>query len=120
MTIASHLPAALRRRLDKTVQKAREVATAAASDAIRRLGVGEAKAPDHLDEAGKRLRTALRAHGRALGDRRDPATSAQATAKLVEAAAYEHWHRMLFARFLAERRLLVHPEHKVPVSLGDC
>jgi hypothetical protein len=31
-----------------------------------------------------------------------------------------HWHRLLFARFLAERGLLRHPEHNIPVSLEDC
>src|SRR5260370_19708024 len=44
----------------------------------------------------------------------------QETKRLIEAAAYAHWHRMLFARFLAERGLLRHPEHNVPVSLEDC
>ena len=34
--------------------------------------------------------------------------------------AYEHWHGMLFARFLAENRLLIEPEHGVPVTLEEC
>ncbi|WP_423925145.1 N-6 DNA methylase [Candidatus Palauibacter sp.] len=34
--------------------------------------------------------------------------------------AYEHWHRMLFARFLAENELLIEPESGVPVSLSEC
>ena len=34
--------------------------------------------------------------------------------------AYAHWHRMLFARFLAERKLLRNPEYDVSVSLEDC
>ena len=33
---------------------------------------------------------------------------------LVEQVAYEGWHRMLFARFLAENHLLIHPEWRVP------
>ena len=37
---------------------------------------------------------------------------------LVEEIAYEQWHRMLFARFLAENDLLLHPEG-APVSLED-
>ena len=47
-------------------------------------------------------------------------TRCQETKRLVEAAAYVHWHRMLFARFLAERGLLRNPEYDVPVSLEDC
>jgi len=39
---------------------------------------------------------------------------------LVEACAYEHWHRMLFARFLAENGLLVHPDYGVPLTLAEC
>ena len=114
-----YLATSLRKQLAKTIDQARTVAETGAAEAIRRLAVGDAKAPDHLREPDRRLRTALRAHGRALGDRREP-SGAQATAKLTEAAAYEHWHRMLFARFLAERELLIHPEHKVHVTLADC
>ena len=40
--------------------------------------------------------------------------------RLAHEVAYEHWHRMLFARFLAENGLLVDPAHKVPVSLDEC
>ena len=38
----------------------------------------------------------------------------------VEEVAFGVWHRMLFARFLAENELLMHPEHSVAVSLEDC
>lgn len=115
-----YLATSLRKELAKTIDQARKIATAGATEAIRWLGVAEAKAPDYLDGAGERLRNALRAHARALGDRRDGATGVQAVAKLVEATAYEHWHRMLFARFLAERGLLIHPVHQAPVTLEDC
>ena len=40
--------------------------------------------------------------------------------RLAHEVAYEHWHRMLFARFLAENGLLVEPAHEVPVSLHEC
>src|SRR4051794_8548849 len=102
-----YLATSLRKELAKTIDQARKIATAGATDAIRWLGVVEPKAPDHLDEAGRRLRNALRAHARALGDRRDASAGTQAIAKLVEATAYEHWHRILFARFLANRGLLI-------------
>src|SRR5439155_17473112 len=32
----------------------------------------------------------------------------------------EQWHRLLFARFLAENNLLLHPRYKAPVTLADC
>jgi hypothetical protein len=41
-------------------------------------------------------------------------------APLVEEIAYEQWHRMLFARFLAENSLLIHPEYSTPITLEEC
>jgi hypothetical protein len=110
----------LRRSLEKTIGKAREIAETAVSAAIKRLGVEAEKAPTYLDETSKDLRRRLRAHARALGDKLDATTDRQAVKKLVEGAAYVHWHRMLFARFLAERGMLRHPEFQVPVSLSEC
>ena len=52
------------------------------------------------------LRNRLRARGRALGDRLDPRTGTQAVEHLAEPAAYDHWRRLLFTRFLAENHLL--------------
>lgn len=116
----SYLPTPLRRTLEKTVKAARVVAEEGARDAIRRLGVAEGKAPSYLSEVDKGLRRRLRAHARALGDAFDRATDEQQVKRLVEATAYVHWHRMLFARFLAERNLLRHPEHDAPVTLAEC
>lgn len=115
-----YLPTSLRRALEKAVKDARVVAEEGSQDAIRRLGVADGKAPSYLTETEKELRRRLRAHARALGDAFDRTTDAQETKRLIEAAAYAHWHRMLFARFLAERGLLRHPEHDVPVNLEDC
>lgn len=39
---------------------------------------------------------------------------------LIADCAYEQWHRLLFARFLAENNLLLHPPYEVPVTLGEC
>ncbi len=39
---------------------------------------------------------------------------------LVAECAYEQWHRLLFARFLAENNLLIHPDYRAPVTLEDC
>jgi hypothetical protein len=115
-----YLATPLRRALERTIKEARVVAEAGAADAIRRLGVAEGKAPTYLSEDEKELRRRLRAHARTLGDRLDKDSDEQEVKRLVEAAAYAHWHRMLFARFLAERGLLRHPEHDVPVTLEDC
>lgn len=109
----------LRKDLERAVKKARNVAEAGARQAIAQLGVGEAEAPKHLTAEQRALRTGLRAHGRQLGDRRDPKTSAQATAHLAQECAYEHWHRMLFARFLAETDLLIEPESGVAITLDE-
>lgn len=115
-----YLPTPLRRALEKAVRQARDVAEEGARDAIQRLGVADGKAPPYLNDAEKDLRRRLRAHARALGNGFDRAAETQETKRLVEATAYAHWHRMLFARFLAERDLLRHPQHDVPVTLADC
>lgn len=115
-----YLPTPLRRALERAAKDARITAEDGARDAIRRLGVAEGKAPGYLTDAEKDLRRRLRAHARTLGDAFDRTDETQETKRLVEGAAYAHWHRMLFARFLAERGLLRHPEHDVPVSLEDC
>jgi hypothetical protein len=115
-----HLPTVLRGALSKAVRDARVVAEDGVRDAIRRLGIADGKPPAYLSNAEKEYRRRLRAHARALGDAFNRSTDTQETRRLIEAAAYAHWHRMLFARFLAERGLLRHPEHNVPVSLEDC
>lgn len=115
------LERSLRRELERTIQQAREIAEAAARTALAQLGVGEAKAYDYLNEAQRDLRRRLRVHGRQLGDELK-ASGEQETVRLLEEVAYEHWHRMLFARFLAENNLLMYPDpqHPVPVTLAEC
>ena len=115
-----YLSTSLRRILEKTIKDARIIAEEGARDAIRRLGVAEAKPPVYLGEREKDLRRRLRAHARALGDPLDKASDEQAIKKLVEATAYAHWHRMLFARFLAERNLLRHPTLNAAVTIEEC
>ena len=111
----------LRRELERTIQKARDIAEAAANTALNQLGVGEARAYDYLSEDERALRRRLRVHGRQLGDERE-ANRVQETIRLLEEVAYEHWHRMLFARFLAENTLLMYPDpdDPVPVTLTEC
>ena len=67
----------------------------------------------------RKLRNQLRAHGRQLGDRRDAQRETQDIEHLVQACAYEHWHRMLFARFLAENDLLLDTQNSVAMTLDD-
>ena len=117
----SNLPLAkpLRTHLENTVKAARDVAEKGAKAALAQLAVGEAKVPDYLiSDDLKSLRRRLRAHGRALGDAKAK-DDTQATQHLMWEVAYEHWHRMLFARFLAENGLLMW-EPGAPVSLDDC
>jgi hypothetical protein len=109
----------LRKGLETTVKKARRVAEAGARKAVAQLGVGEAEAPRHLSAEQRALRNRLRAHGRQLGDRRDTKTGVQDTAHVVQECAYEHWHRMLFARFLAETDLLIEPDSGVAITLEE-
>ncbi|MDQ0324221.1 hypothetical protein J2R99_000070 [Rhodopseudomonas julia] len=109
----------LRKDLEKTVKQARRVAEAGARNAVAQLGVGDAESPKHLSSEERALRNRLRAHGRQLGDRRDTRTGAQETARLVQECAYEHWHRMLFARFLAETDLLIEPDSGVAITLDE-
>lgn len=104
--------------LEATVAQARVQAEDGAAKALNALSVGAAAPPAHANAAQKKLRVQLRAHGRALGDVA-ASDGTQATARLVTEIAYEHWHRMLFARFLAESNLLMHPDG-YPVSLADC
>ena len=121
MTQATHrqpLEKALRRALEATVVKARDIAELAASQALTRLSVGEAKAADYLNDQQRQLRTCLRAHGRQLGDSKQ-ASGQQSLNKLITEVAYEHWHRMLFARFLEQNHLLMYDEH-TSLTLAEC
>jgi hypothetical protein len=112
------LPKPLRTQLENTVKAARDVAEKAALAALHQLGVGDAKLPEHLDDAKKSLRRRLRAHGRSLGDAKHKDESQDLT-HLKWEVAYEHWHRMLFARFLSENHLLLW-EPGAPVTLAEC
>jgi hypothetical protein len=112
------LASTLRKQLEDTVSEARTVADEAAADAVARLAIATAEPPSYLSDEQKALRRRLRAHARSLGDTRR-ADGSMTTARLAEAAAYEHWHRMLFGRFLVERTLLIHPTFGVPISRTD-
>lgn len=118
MTTRQPLDKALRRTLEATVIKARDIAELAATQALNRLGVGDAKPADYLSDEQRKLRTRLRARGRQLGDIKKD-NGQQATHKLVTEVAYEHWHRMLFSRFLEQNNLLMYDEY-TSLSLDEC
>ena len=116
------LDRSLRSGLERTIRAAREIAEAGAKASLEFLGVGSASPFSHLTDKEKEIRRKLRIHGRQLGDRLEPKTQLQDITLLLEEVAYEHWHRMLFARFLAENNLLMYPDSKspVPVTLEEC
>jgi hypothetical protein len=116
------LPKDLRNQLSRTTLAAREAAEAACRAALENLAVHEKDYRPHMTVEQRQLRNRLRARGRALGDRRDERSGTQEITRLAEDAAYEHWHRLLFTRFLAENGLL-HTDAEngnVPVNLEDC
>ncbi|RUO91233.1 SAM-dependent methyltransferase [Corallococcus sp. AB018] len=110
----------LRRDLENAVKKARCVAEAGARDAINQLAVGHHEPWPMLSPEQRKLRNRLRAHGRQLGDKLDERKGTQTIERLTGECAYEHWHRLLFARFLAENDLLVEPESGMALSLDEC
>ncbi|HBI14531.1 MAG TPA: restriction endonuclease subunit M [Desulfobulbaceae bacterium] len=111
----------LRNRLERTIKDARDIAEGAARAALEQLGIGEAAPFAHLSEQDRELRRKLRVHGRQLGDTLNGG-KIQTMERLIEEVAYEHWHRMLFARFLAENNLLMYPDPDDPVAvtLEEC
>ena len=109
-----------RRKLERAIADARGVAEAGARAALKTLAVGDRDPYEHLNEAQRHLRRRLRAHARQLGDGLDHGSGTQAIHHLTQECAYEHWHGMLFARFLAENNLLIEPEMRVAVTLDEC
>jgi len=104
----------LRNRLERVVIEARDVAEAGAQAALEALAVHEPKFYPHMAKQQQELRNHLRARARQLGDRQDSSIH-----HLTGECAYEHWHRMLFARFLAENNLLIEPQENMAISLAE-
>lgn len=108
-----------RRALETAVRKARRAAEEGARQALEHLAVAHHEPRSHLSPDQRSLRNRLRARARQLGDKRD-SRGTQGIERLVEQCAYEHWHRILFARFLAENGLLIEPSSDIQISLDDC
>ena len=106
----------LRRTLENAIMAARRAAEEAAAAALTTLAVARPEPFATLDEAQRLLRRGLRARARQLGDD----TRSDNLPLLTHEVAYQQWHCMLFARFLAENDLLMHAEDGVPISLEEC
>jgi len=113
------LPTDLRNKLERTCIAARNLAERAATDALQSLAVAHHEPYGHMTPEQRALRNKLRARARQLGDAQDTKGQLSIT-HLTQECAYEHWHRMLFARFLAENNLLIEPDMGVAVSLEEC
>lgn len=116
----AYLPTEQRNKLARVVIQARDNAEAGARVALEALAVHHHESYGHMSPEQRKLRNRLRAHSRQLGDQRSVKSGVQHIDHLVQECAYEHWHRMLFARFLAENHLLIEPEMSVAVTLKDC
>ena len=111
-----------RRVLERATAEARQLAESACRAALENLAVHEKQYRPHMAAEQRQLRNRLRARGRAAGDERNDRTGTQELGHLIELSAYEHWHRLLFTRFLTENNLLITDEAKgaVPVTLEEC
>lgn len=103
-----------RKLLDEACVKGRRASEQAVRAALGSLAVTAERPPAHLSEGDRQLRRGLRAKSRQLGDQSGKLDL------LVAECAYEQWHRLLFARFLAENNLLMDPASGAPVELEDC
>ncbi len=88
--------------------------------ALEELAVHHHEPYGHMDPDQRTLRRRLRAHARQLGDRLQTRRGEHSIEHLVQETAYEHWHSMLFARYLSENGLLIEPENDVAVTLDEC
>jgi len=109
----------LRNKLERTIVEARDVAETGARVVLEALAVHHHEPYGHMSPEQRKLRNHLRARARQLGDKQNRKGELEIT-HLVWECAYEHWHRMLFARFLAENELLIEPEMGVAISLEEC
>src|SRR5476649_1781687 len=100
------LPTDLRNKLERAIIEARETAEAGAKAALEALAVHHHEPYPHQKPDQRKLRVQLRAHARQLGDMQNP-KGGLGIGHLAHECAYEHWHRMLFARCLAENDLLI-------------
>ncbi|MFC2065261.1 Eco57I restriction-modification methylase domain-containing protein [Chloroflexota bacterium] len=117
------LPGELFSLLENKTLQARDAAEKAARNITAYFKVESGTWWGDKDNPQRNLWLRLRARARQLGysideeNEKDPVK--RGLSLLVEEIAYEQWHRMLFARFLTENNLLMHPSG-VAVSLQEC
>ena len=116
----SALPTDLRKQFRKAIIAARREAEAGSRRALESLAVERHEPYGSMSPEARSLRNRLRARGRQLGDVRDRVRGTQSIDRLVHEIAYEHWHRMLFARFLAENGLLIESDSGVAITMEEC
>ena len=112
------LSSELRNRLDAVVKTARQEAEKGARKALQTLAVDRHEPFGSMSVEERALRNRLQARGQQLGDVQSQGT--QRIDHLAHGIAYEHWHRMLFARFLAESDLLIEPDSGVAITTEEC
>ncbi|MDR2199431.1 MAG: N-6 DNA methylase [Deltaproteobacteria bacterium] len=113
----------LRNKLESAIKEARDLSEEAAKAVLRQLGVDKPEPPAYLDIQDLEKRKRLRDHAIQLGDNLDDAGESNGrTDRLAEEIAYEHWHGMLFAKFLERNDLLMFPDpiNPVPITLAEC
>ena len=106
----------LRTVLEKAVVAARSKAEQAAMTALKTLAVDKSQPFASHTKDQRLLRNELRAKARQLGG----GSQSVGFSLLAEEVAYQQWHMMLFARFLAENKLLIRPSSGVAVTLEEC
>ena len=110
------LASELRTRLERTIIQARTAAESGARAALDALAVKRNEPLPHDDPRGAAPAQRPARPARQLGS----GVQADGFEPLVEEVAYEQWHRMLFARFLAENDLLMHPPGRRRSRLAEC
>ena len=113
-----NLTSTLRNELEKVIVDARDVAEAGAKAALEAMAVHHHEPYGHMTPQQRKLRNHLRAHARQLGDRQDRQGRLDIN-RIIHECAFEHWHRMLFARFLAENHLLIESQENIAISLEE-
>jgi hypothetical protein len=108
-----------RRVLERSIVEARNVAEIGVREAFEVLGIAEKRPFQYLRPEQRELRKKLRIHAQQLGD---SLLGDHGIDLLVEEAAYQHWHRMLFTKFLAENKLLMYPDPSgsIPITIEEC
>ena len=114
MSLVGVLGSGLRKALEDACVRGRVESEGACQAALGSLGVADERVPGHLSDGDRGLRRGLRAKSRQLGD------AGGSIELLVAECAFAQWHRLLFARFLAENNLLMHPQFRAPVTLAEC